>query len=172
MAQIADPMITSGVTVLVIVNLDTASGAAIEEKAKTQGIATIDYDRLTLGGSATYYVSFDNEKVGELQGEGLQKCLGRTRRPNIVYLNGSPDRQQRHRCSRRARTAVLDENTNYTKVAEQAVPDWDNEQAGTIFEQMFTQQKGKIDGVLAANDGLGSAAIAILNKNRSTARSR
>ena len=60
---------------------------------------------------------------------------------------------------------MLDKNTNYTKVAEQAVPKWDNEQAGTIFEQMFTQQKGKIDGVLAANDGLGGAAIAILDKN-------
>ncbi len=60
---------------------------------------------------------------------------------------------------------MLDANTNYTKVAEQAVPEWDNKQAGTIFEQMFTQQKGKIDGVLAANDGLGGAAISILDKN-------
>ena len=61
---------------------------------------------------------------------------------------------------------MLDANTNYTKVAEQAVPKWDNEKAGTIFEQMYTQQKGKIDGVLAANDGLGGAAIAILDKNK------
>ena len=61
---------------------------------------------------------------------------------------------------------MLDANKNYTKVAEQAVPKWDNKQAGTIFEQMYTQQKGKIDGVLAANDGLGGAAIAILDKNK------
>ena len=52
------------------------------------------------------------------------------------------------------------------------MPDWDNTQAGTIFEQMLTQTSGKIDGVLAANDGLGNAAIAVLKQNSSTARSR
>ncbi len=50
-------------------------------------------------------------------------------------------------------------------MAEQAVPDWDNQQAGTIYEQTFTAQGGKIDGVLAANDGLGNAVIAINKKN-------
>jgi D-xylose transport system substrate-binding protein len=165
MAQIADSMITSGVTVLAIVNLDNASGAAIQEKAKNQGIATIDYDRLTLGGSAAYYVSYDNEKVGELQGEGLQNCLGKDKKANIVYLDGSPDDSNATSFAKGAHK-VLDANTNYTKVAEQAVPGWDNVKAGTIFEQMYTQQKGKIDGVLAANDGLGGAAIAILDKNK------
>ena len=164
MAQIADSMITGGVTVLAIVNLDNASGAAIEEKAKNQGIATIDYDRLTLGGSASYYVSFDNEKVGQLQGEGLQNCLGQDKKANIVFLNGSPDDSNATAFAKGAHS-VLDKNTNYKQVAEQAVPAWDNEQAGKIFEQMFTQNKGKIDGVLAANDGLGGAAIAILDKN-------
>ena len=52
------------------------------------------------------------------------------------------------------------------------MPDWDNAQAGTIFEQMLTAGRRKIDGVLAANDGLGNAAIAVLKKNGSTARSR
>jgi D-xylose transport system substrate-binding protein len=164
MAQIADSMIASGVTVLAIVNLDNASGAAIQEKAKNQGVATIDYDRLTLGGSAEYYVSFDNEKVGQLQGEGLTQCLGEDTKANIVYLNGSPDDSNATSFSKGAHS-VLDKNTNYTKVAEQAVPGWDNEEAGVIFEQMWTQQRGKIDGVLAANDGLGGAAIAILEKN-------
>src|SRR5215212_830118 len=74
MQTIAQQMITGGVTVLAIVNLDSASGAAIEQQAKQQGVATIDYDRLTLGGSADYYVSYDNGQVGALQGEGLQKC--------------------------------------------------------------------------------------------------
>ena len=46
------------------------------------------------------------------------------------------------------------------------MPDWDNAQAGTIFEQMLTQANDKIDGVLAANDGLGNAAIAVLKKNK------
>jgi D-xylose transport system substrate-binding protein len=164
MAKIADSMIANGVTVLAIVNLDNASGAAIQEKAKNQGIATIDYDRLTLGGSASYYVSYDNEKVGELQGEGLQNCLGKDKKANIVFLNGSPDDSNATSFSNGAHK-VLDANKNYTKVAEQAVPKWDPTTATTIFEQMFTQNKGKIDGVLAANDGLGGSAVSILQKN-------
>src|ERR671932_2274733 len=86
MQTIAQQMITGGVTVLAIVNLDSASGAAIEKQAKQQGVATIDYDRLTLGGSADYYVSYDNTKVGELQGQGLADCLGATT-ANIAYLD-------------------------------------------------------------------------------------
>ncbi|MBC7638278.1 MAG: substrate-binding domain-containing protein [Rhodoferax sp.] len=166
MQTIADQMITQGVTVLAIVNLDSASGAAIESKAKSQGVATIDYDRLTLGGSADYYVSFDNNKVGALQGEGLATCLG-DKKANIAYLNGSPTDNNATLFAAGAHK-VLDANKSYTKVAEQAVPDWDNQQAATIFEQMYTQAGGKIDGVLAANDGLGNAAISILKKNKVT----
>ncbi len=167
MQTIADQMITQGVTVLAIVNLDSASGAAIEAKAKSQGVSTIDYDRLTLGGTADYYVSFDNNKVGTLQGEALQTCLGADKKANIAYLNGSPTDNNATLFAAGAH-AVLDKNTAYTKVAEQAVPDWDNQQAATIFEQMYTQAGGKIDGVLAANDGLGNAAISILKKNNVT----
>ncbi|MFI7546466.1 substrate-binding domain-containing protein, partial [Actinoplanes sp. NPDC049599] len=72
---IADGMISSGVKVLMIVNLDSGTGKAVLDKAKAAGIATIDYDRLTLNGGANYYVSFDNVAVGKLQGEGLVKCL-------------------------------------------------------------------------------------------------
>ncbi|MCF6378205.1 substrate-binding domain-containing protein [Nocardioides KLBMP 9356] len=163
MTQIADTMIGNGVTVLAIVNLDSESGAAIEEKAKSQGVATIDYDRLTLGGSAEYYVSFDNTKVGELQGQGLADCLG-DEDANIVYLNGSPTDNNATLFAEGAHS-VLDPMTNYTVVGEQAVPDWDNEQAATIFQQLYTAADGKVDGVLAANDGLGGAAISILEGN-------
>jgi D-xylose transport system substrate-binding protein len=169
MQTIADQMITQGVTVLAIVNLDSDTGSAIEQKAKKQGVATIDYDRLTLGGSADYYVSFDNTKVGQLQGEGLQTCLGADTKANIAYLNGSPTDNNATLFAAGAHK-VLDANTNYTKVAEQAVPDWDNQKAATIFEQMYTQAKSKIDGVLAANDGLGNAAIAILKKNNAAGK--
>ncbi|PPK96088.1 D-xylose transport system substrate-binding protein [Kineococcus xinjiangensis] len=163
MQTIADQMITQGVKVLAIVNLDSNSGAAIQQKAKAAGVQTIDYDRLTLGGTADYYISFDNTKVGELQGEGLAKCLG-DKPAKIAYLNGSPDDNNATLFSKGAHS-VLDPMTQYTKVAEQAVPEWDNQQAATIFEQMLTQQGGQIDGVLAANDGLGNAAISILAKN-------
>lgn len=163
MATIADSMITEGVQVLAIVNLDSDSGAAIEAKAKQAGVKTIDYDRLTLGGSADYYVSYDNTQVGVEQGEGLAKCLGDAPK-NIVYLNGSPTDNNATLFSQGAHS-VLDKKTQYKVVGEQAVPEWDNQQAATIFEQMLTQAGGKVDGVLAANDGLGNAAISILAKN-------
>ena len=163
MATIADQMIASGVTVLAIVNLDNESGAAIQKKAADQGVQTIDYDRLTLGGSADYYVSFDNVEVGRLQGQGLDTCLGGGDK-KIVFLNGSPSDSNATSFSAGAHE-VLDAIPSYTVVAEQAVPDWDNQQAGTIYEQIFTQQAGAIDGVLAANDGLGNAVIAINKKN-------
>ncbi|MDN4171850.1 substrate-binding domain-containing protein [Nocardioides sp. SOB77] len=163
MTQIADTMIGDGVTVLAIVNLDSESGAAIQEKASSQGVATIDYDRLTLGGSAEYYVSFDNTVVGELQGQGLADCLGE-KDANIVYLNGSPTDNNATLFAEGAHS-VLDGMSNYKVVGEQAVPDWDNEEAATIFQQLYTAANGKVDGVLAANDGLAGAAIGILEGN-------
>ncbi len=163
MATIADSMIADGVTVLAIVNLDSDSGASIEEKAAQQGVKTIDYDRLTLGGSADYYVSFDNTKVGELQGQGLEQCLG-DKDANVIYLNGSPTDNNATLFSEGAHS-VLDKNTKYKNVGEQAVPDWDNEQAVTIFEQLYTKVDGDVQGVYAANDGLAGSGISILQKN-------
>lgn len=163
MQQIADSMMGDGVTVLAIVNLDSASGAAIQEKASSQGVSTIDYDRLTLGGSAEYYVSFDNTVVGELQGQGLADCLG-DKEANIVFLNGSPTDNNATLFAEGAHS-VLDEIPSYNQVGEQAVPEWDNEEAAVIFQQLYTQADGKVDGVLAANDGLAGAAISILEAN-------
>ncbi|MCC6615538.1 MAG: substrate-binding domain-containing protein, partial [Anaerolineae bacterium] len=61
----AEQAITNGAKVLLMVNLDSASGAAIIELARTNGVAIIDYDRLTIeGDGADFYVSFDNESVG------------------------------------------------------------------------------------------------------------
>lgn len=167
---IAEQMITEGVTVLMIVNLDSGTGKAVLDKAKSQGVATIDYDRLTLGGSAEYYVSFDNEAVGKLQGEGLVKCLSDkgAKNPVVAYLNGSPT-DNNATLFKNGYDSVLKpkfDSKEYVKGPERDVPDWDNTTAGTLFEQMLTQTGGKIDGVLAANDGLGNAAISILKKNK------
>ncbi|OZV82319.1 sugar ABC transporter substrate-binding protein [Micromonospora echinospora] len=167
---IADQMITSGVTALMIVNLDSGTGKAVLDKAKSQGVATIDYDRLTLGGSAEYYVSFDNEVVGKLQGEGLTKCLTDkgVQKPVVAYLNGSPT-DNNATLFKNGYDSVLKpkfDSGEYVKGPEQSVPAWDNAQGATLFEQMLTQTGGKIDGVLAANDGLGNAAISVLKKNK------
>ncbi|MFF2996442.1 sugar ABC transporter substrate-binding protein [Streptomyces sp. NPDC057950] len=164
---IADQMITSGVNVLVIVNLDSGTGKAVLDKAKAQGVATIDYDRLTLGGSAQYYVSFDNTEVGKLQGEGLSKCLSdmKAKKPIVATLNGSPTDNNATLLAA-GYNGVLDpkyKSGDYVKGPDQSVPDWDSAEASTIFEQMLTSEP-KIGGVLAANDTLGNSAIAILRK--------
>jgi D-xylose transport system substrate-binding protein len=166
---IADGMISSGVKVLMIVNLDSGTGKAVLEKAQKAGIATIDYDRLTLGGNANYYVSFDNVKVGELQGQGLVDCLAEKKyvKPVVAELNGSPT-DNNATLFAQGYNSVLDPkyaDGTFTKGPNQPVPDWDNAQAGTIFEQMLTSNKN-IKGVLAANDGLGNAVISVLKKNK------
>ena len=164
---IADQMMTNGAKALIMVNLDSGSGKAVQDKAKAAGVATIDYDRLTLGGSAGYYVSFDNESVGKLQGEGLVKCLETDGKKsgNIVYVNGSPT-DNNATLFKAGYDGVLSKLTQYKKVADQSVPDWDNKVGQTIFEQMYTKAGGKIDGVAAANDGLGNAVINVLKKNK------
>jgi D-xylose transport system substrate-binding protein len=166
---IADQMMTNGVTVLIIVNLDSGTGKAVLDKAKSQGVATIDYDRLTLGGSAQYYVSFDNTAVGKLQGEGLAKCLTdkKVTKPVIAELNGSPT-DNNATLFKNGYDSVLKpkyDSGEFTKGPDQSVPDWDPAQANTIFEQMLTSSS-KIAGVLAANDDLGNAAISVLKKNK------
>jgi D-xylose transport system substrate-binding protein len=166
---IADQMITGGATVLMIVNLDSGTGKAVIDKAKAQGVGVIDYDRLTLNGGASYYVSFDNVAVGKLQGEGLVKCLTDkgVANPVVAELNGSPT-DNNATLFKQGYDSVLQPKYDakaYTKGPDQSVPEWNNTTGGTIFEQMMTQASNKIDGVLAANDGLGNAAIAVLKRN-------
>ncbi len=165
---IADGMLAKGVNVLIIVDLDAGSGGAVIKKAHDLGVPVIDYDRLTAGGGADYYVSFDNVAVGKLQGTGLQKCLtdAGAVKPLIAELNGSPT-DNNATLFAQGYNSVLDPlyaAGTFVKGPNQSVPDWDNVQGGTIFEQMLTANPG-IKGVLAANDGLGNAVISVLKKN-------
>jgi D-xylose transport system substrate-binding protein len=167
MATIADAMIAGGVKVLALVNLDSPSAAAIHEKAAAQGVKLIDYDRLTLGGKADVYVSFDNVAVGKAQGEGLIKCLGDKKPANIIQLSGSPTDNNATLFKQgqdEAIKAAVDAG-DIVVTASEAVPGWDNVEGGKIFEQLLTKSGGKTDGVLAANDGLSLAAQTILEKN-------
>ncbi len=90
----AEQALTNGTKVILLVNLDSGSGAAIQALAKARGAKVIDYDRLTLKGSASYYVSFNNEAVGRLQGQGLVSCLKAngmySKKPVVAQLHGSP----------------------------------------------------------------------------------
>jgi len=167
-ATIADQMINEGVNVLMLVNLDSPSAATVINKAKQQGIPTIDYDRLTLGGGADYYVSFDNVAVGREIGKGLVSCMqanGDDSGP-VALLNGSPTDNNATLFKQGYEEEIT--GAGYEIAADQAVPDWDNTKAGTIFEQMYTKANGNFVGVAAANDGLGGAVAAVLKRNGDT----
>ena len=166
MATIADQMVTDGAKVLAIVNLDSESNVQIQTKAAAAGVKLIDYDRLTLNGKTDVYVSFDNVAVGTAQGEGMIKCLGgadTAKGKNIIQLSGSPTDNNATLFKQGQDAAIKDSGINV--VASEAVPDWDNQKAVPIFEQLLTKAGGKIDGVLAANDGLSGAAQTVLAKN-------
>src|SRR6202020_297551 len=88
----AQSAVTAGASVLVVDPLDSGTGASIESYAKSHGVAVIDYDRLTLGGSRQYYVSFNNVAVGTLLGKGLVSCVAAwgLAKPNVAVMVGAP----------------------------------------------------------------------------------
>ena len=90
--SMAQSAITKGASVLVVDPLDSGVGAHIESYAKQHGVAVIDYDRLTLGGTRSYYVSFNNVKVGSVMGQGLVSCVTAwgVKSPNVIVMKGAP----------------------------------------------------------------------------------
>jgi D-xylose transport system substrate-binding protein len=167
--QQAEQAITNGAKVLLLVNLDSGSGAAIAANAKAQGVKVIDYERLTLDTDATdYYVSFDNEKVGQLLGQGLVDCVGGKQDAQIAVLNGSPtdNNATLFKNGYDPIMAPKFDSGDWKKVDDQSVPDWDNQKALTIFEQILQKSGDKVDGVLAANDGLANSAISALKQRK------
>jgi D-xylose transport system substrate-binding protein len=159
----AEQAITNGAKVLLLVDLDPGSGGAIISLAHAKGVKVIDYDRLTLGAGADYYVSFDNTRVGQLQGRGLVKCLTASGvpKPVVAELNGSPTDNNASLFANGYNSVLnpLYSSGKFVKGPNQSVPMWDNQQALTIFEQMLQRTSNKIDGVLAANDGLANSVI-------------
>lgn len=163
----AEQAITAGARVLLMVNLDSASGATIIELARENGVAIIDYDRLTIEGpGADFYVSFDGEAVGVIQGEGIVAAVEEAglENPRVAVLNGSPTDNNATLFKNGYDSIInpLFESGEWIEVDDQSVPDWDNQEALLIFEQMLTAAEGEIDAAVAANDGLGGAVIAAL----------
>jgi D-xylose transport system substrate-binding protein len=166
-STLADGFISAGVKVLIIAPSDPAVGAAVEAKAKTAGIPVINYDRPSLGGSAEYYVSFDNEKVGQLQGQAMADALKDKPGAAFVQIEGAPT-DNNATLFTKGQDSVLDPLVSagtLKRIQKQPINDWDNQLGGTTFEQIFTANGGKVDGVVAANDGLAGAVITILKKN-------
>ena len=158
----AEQAITSGAKVIMMVNLDSGSGAAIIATAHEAGVKVVDYDRLTIEGpGADVYVSFDNVQVGATMGNTLEPLINAQDAPKVAYLNGGPtdNNATLFRQGYDSVAAPHFDDGSWTLVAEQAVPGWDNQEALVIFEQMLTAADNDITAVFAANDGLAGATI-------------
>jgi D-xylose transport system substrate-binding protein len=169
-STLADGMINGGVKVLIIATPNSEIGATVAKKAEAQGIPVIDYDRLNLGGSSKYYVSFDNVKVGELQGQGLVAglaALAPGKKPaEIIEIEGAPTDNNATLFYNGQQNVLKPKYTagDLKLVQSQPIDNWDNQKGGTTFEQILTGNGQKVDGVVAANDGLAGAIITVLKK--------
>ena len=161
----ADQCLGNGAKVLIEVMLDAGSASAIEKSAKAKGVPSIDYDRQVPGGVASIYVSFDGGAVGVLQGKGVVaglKANGKySQHPVVAELNGGSTDPNSFLFKGGYDSILkpLYKRAVFKKGPDQFVPGWDNQKAGTIFEQMLVKTGNKIDAVAAANDGLANAVV-------------
>jgi D-xylose transport system substrate-binding protein len=164
--------INLGAKVLIMDPLDGPTGVAIAKLAESKGVTLISYDRATFQGTNTYYVSFDNELVGELIGKGFNSCVSAwgVSKPQVYVLNGGEDTDpnaisfatgyNKVVWGQAAKTVAAGAtNSQGAKlVGENFAPGWDNTKGGTIFQQAFTANP-KINATIEANDGLANAVI-------------
>jgi D-xylose transport system substrate-binding protein len=164
----AQQCLTNGAKVILLCALDSGSGATIEANAVKAGAKVIDYDRLVLKGSSSYYVSFNNVTVGKLQGQGLvsaMKSNGSYAKHGVVAeLNGSPTDNNATLFAQGYNSVLnpLYKSGQLKKGPNQSVTNWDNQVALTDFQGMLAKTSNNIQGVLAANDGIASSVVSAL----------
>jgi D-xylose transport system substrate-binding protein len=164
--------INLGAKVLIMCPLDGPTGVAIAKLAESKGVTLISYDRATFQGSSTYYVSFNNQLVGQLIGQGFEACVKawNISKPQVFVLNGGEDTDpnaisfadgynsvvwgQTAKTVNAGKTNTL----GYSLVGENFAPGWDNTKGGTIFQQEFTAHSS-INATIEANDGLANSVI-------------
>lgn len=158
--QQAEAALTQGANVLVLDPVDGKAAAAVVNNAKSQGVPVVAYDRFIEG--ADYYVSFDNETVGKLQGQTLVDILKKDGKTsgNLVMINGSPTDPNAADFKKGAHS-ILD-GSGYKVVAEYDTPDWSPDKAQQWMESQITAVKSGLVGVYAANDGTAGGAITAL----------
>jgi D-xylose transport system substrate-binding protein len=161
--QQAEAALTQGAKVLVLDAVDAASAGAIVQKAKAQKVPVISYDRLVTDAPVDYYISFDNVRVGQLQGQALAKKLkddGKATGP-IVMINGAPT-DNNAKLFKQGATGAL--NSAGIKVLKSYdTPDWSPDKAQTEMQQAITAVgETGFNGVYAANDGTAGGAIAAM----------
>ncbi|WP_396655270.1 sugar ABC transporter substrate-binding protein [Microbacterium sp.] len=162
-ATIGDQMLTKGCGVMLLVDYQGAA-PGVAEKAKAEGIPVIAYDRPFTG--ADYYVSFDNVKVGELEGQmvvdGLEALGKDPATAVVVYMGGDPT-DGNAAMFKEGAVSVM-EAAGITPAAEPPGV-WDQAKSATNFEQALTSLGGQVDAVWSANDANAAGVISILMKN-------
>jgi D-xylose transport system substrate-binding protein len=160
----AEQAIADGASVILLVSIDTGSGATIIDMAKDADVQVVEYDRFNTGGSGgAAYVSFDNVRVGATMAEILEPEIDAldVDKPRVVMLNGGEEDNNSF-LFRQGYAETVEERVDagdWELVADQHVPGWDNQQAQTIMEQILTDANNNVDAVFAANDGLANSAI-------------
>ncbi len=162
----AQAAITKGASVLIMDPFDPGVGAQIESYAKAHGAKVIDYDRLTLGGSRSYYVSFDNVLVGTKIGQGFTACAAawHVTKPQVLVMKGDPT-DNNATLFAQGYLGVLDpffSSGKYVKVGEPAGT-WTPTVAESEFQQAFTAHKN-INSVLTPNDENAAPIITYLQR--------
>lgn len=162
----AQACIAAGAKVVIETALDNGSAASIEKLFTSKGGKAIDYDRQVSGGTASVYVTFDGKKVGEAQARGVlagMKANG-TSGGTVAELWGGQTDQNAFwfKSGNDAVFNPLFKSGKLKKGPQQFVPDWDANNAATIFSQMLVKTNNNIQGVLAANDNIAGAVIADL----------
>ena len=162
--SMAQSAVTKGASVLVVDPLDSGVGAHIESYAKQHGVAVIDYDRLTLGGTRSYYVSFNNVKVGQVMGQGLVSCIAAwgVKSPNVIVMKGAPT-DNNATLFAQGYDGVMAPFFSSKKWVEVSQPagTWDPPTALSEFQQQYTAHKN-INAALIPNDENGAPIIHFL----------
>jgi len=157
----AEAALASGVKVLVLDPVDSASAVSIVTAANAQDVPVIAYDRIVAGGKLDYYVSFDNENIGVLQATAFAKKVEADGTGDgILMLNGSPTDPNAPQFKTGAHS-VLD-GSGLTLLNEFDTPDWSPDKAQDWVAGQITQFDGKIAGIYAGNDGTAGGAISAL----------
>jgi D-xylose transport system substrate-binding protein len=155
--QQMDSAINEGASVIVLDPVNGAGAGGMVSSAKSANIPVIAYDRFIDG--VDYYMSFDNETVGKMQGQALVDAMGG--KGNILMLNGSPDDPNAAQFKAGAHS-VLDAS-GIKILQEYDNPDWSPENAQKfVTDQLSQYDPSQIQGVYAANDGQAGGVVAAL----------
>jgi D-xylose transport system substrate-binding protein len=158
-----DALVTQGVKVIILDAVDYKATKTWVQQAEKKGVKVVAYDRLAEGPIAAY-VSYDNEKIGRLQGEALVKALGAgAKDADVVMINGSPTDPNAPLFKKGAHS-VLDKQVGKI-VYEQDIPDWSPDEANKkMGAAVDSLGKDGFQGVYSANDGMAGGIITALKK--------